>query len=378
MNSILLILLMVGIGALIGGVTNSLAIKMLFRPYRALYIGKYRLPFTPGLIPKRQKELAQQLGKMVVNHLLTPEGIRRKLAHPKFQEQVTLWAKDEVRNMMQNERTIEHILKEFQVELTSQSMKKNIAEWVEERYHNEMDQYREMEIGELLSPGLRIKADRSVDAAADHIQKSVESYFRSSEGREKVSALINNYLDNQGFFGNMISSFMGPDGLTERIYPLILKYVSDREMNDWLQTMLHSEKEKLLKQPVSWIEGYLGQEVIGRKLGEAVSNMLPVEEWMTRTVAEWTSPYEEKILDQFVPVVVQRISELLSLKIESMMETMHLSEIVQEEVEAFQVERLEEMVLGISKREFKMITYLGALLGGMIGLLQAVIVLFFG
>lgn len=378
MNSILLILLMVGIGALIGGVTNSLAIKMLFRPYRALYIGKYRLPFTPGLIPKRQKELAQQLGKMVVNHLLTPEGIRRKLAHPKFQEQVTVWAKDEVRNMMQNERTIEHILKEFQVELTSQSMKKNIAEWVEERYHNEMDQYREMEIGELLSPGLRIKADRSVDAAADHIQKSVESYFRSSEGREKVSALINNYLDNQGFFGNMISSFMGPDGLTERIYPLILKYVSDREMNDWLQTMLHSEKEKLLKQPVSWIEGYLGQEVIGRKLGEAVSNMLPVEEWMTRTVAEWTSPYEEKILDQFVPVVVQRISELLSLKIESMMETMHLSEIVQEEVEAFQVERLEEMVLGISKREFKMITYLGALLGGMIGLLQAVIVLFFG
>jgi uncharacterized membrane protein YheB (UPF0754 family) len=378
MNSILLILLMVGIGALIGGVTNSLAIKMLFRPYKALYIGNLRLPFTPGLIPKRQKELAQQLGKMVVNHLLTPEGIRRKLAHPKFKEQLTMWAKDEVRHMMKNERTIEHLLKEFQMDFTAQSVKKNIAEWVEERYHNEMDQYRAMEIGELLSPDLRVKADRSVDAAADHIQKSVESYFRSSEGREKVSALIDNYLDNQGFFGNMISSFMGPDGLTERIYPIILKYVSDREMNDWLQTMLHSEKDKLLKQPVSWIEGYLGKDEIGRKLGEAVSNMVPVEEWMTRTVAEWTSPYEDKIINHFVPGVVHKISALVSTKIESMMANMHLSEIVQEEVEAFQVERLEEMVLGISKREFKMITYLGALLGGMIGLLQAVIVLFFG
>lgn len=378
MNSILLILLMVGIGALIGGVTNSLAIKMLFRPYRALYIGKFRLPFTPGLIPKRQKELAQQLGKMVVNHLLTPEGIRRKLAHPKFQEQMTVWAKDEIRHMMQSERTMDHILKEFQVDLTSQAMKKNIAEWVEKRYHKEMDRYREKEIGELLSPDLRLKVDRSIDAAADHIQKSVESYFRSSEGREKVSALIDNYLDNQGFFGNMISSFMGPDGVTERIYPIILKYVSDREMNDWLQTMLHSEKDKLLKQPVSWAESYLGQDVIARKLGEAVANMVPVEKWMTRTVAEWTSPYEEKIVDQFVPIVVNRISGLLSSKIENMMKTMHLSEIVQEEVEAFQVERLEEMVLGISKREFKMITYLGALLGGMIGLLQAIIVLFFG
>jgi uncharacterized membrane protein YheB (UPF0754 family) len=35
-------------------------------------------------------------------------------------------------------------------------------------------------------------------------------------------------------------------------------------------------------------------------------------------------------------------------------------------------------VLGISRREFKMITYLGALLGGMIGMLQGIIVLFFG
>ncbi|SIC32620.1 Protein of uncharacterised function (DUF445) [Mycobacteroides abscessus subsp. abscessus] len=40
------------------------------------------------------------------------------------------------------------------------------------------------------------------------------------------------------------------------------------------------------------------------------------------------------------------------------------------------MERLEEMVLSISRRELKMITYLGALLGGIIGLLQGFLVLF--
>lgn len=61
-----------------------------------------------------------------------------------------------------------------------------------------------------------------------------------------------------------------------------------------------------------------------------------------------------------------------------MIQSVRLAEVVQEEVEAFQVDRLEEMVLGISRREFKMITYLGALLGGLIGLLQAVLVMVIG
>ena len=40
------------LGSLIGYITNSLAVKMLFRPYRSLYIGKFHIPFTPGMIPK--------------------------------------------------------------------------------------------------------------------------------------------------------------------------------------------------------------------------------------------------------------------------------------------------------------------------------------
>ena len=74
------------IGALIGGFTNHLAIKMLFRPHEAKYIGKWRVPFTPGLIPKRRDELAMQLGKTVTNYLLTPETFRKKLLTPDMEK----------------------------------------------------------------------------------------------------------------------------------------------------------------------------------------------------------------------------------------------------------------------------------------------------
>ena len=75
----LLIIIQMAIGAFIGGMTNELAIRMLFRPYKPIYIGKWRVPFTPGLIPKRHEELAHQMGKLVENFLITPEGVRNMI-----------------------------------------------------------------------------------------------------------------------------------------------------------------------------------------------------------------------------------------------------------------------------------------------------------
>lgn len=378
MHPILLILLMMGIGALIGGVTNSLAIKMLFRPYRAIYIGKFRVPFTPGLIPKRQNELAQQLGKMVVNHLLTPEGIRRKLTEPALVSQMTSLAEQEALKWMQQDKSVQSLLKDFQIDVASEEIRSNTASWIEERYHMLMDGYRQQEIRELLTPEWTSKADHGVDQAAEHIQKSIENYFRSTEGKEKVSALIDNYLDNQGFLGNMISSFLGPDGLTERLYPILLKYVSDSEMNEWLKTMLHAEKEKWLDMPLESVEERIGSDEIGRLIGQTAAEALPVEQWMERSIADWTAPIQEKVTKQWIPVLIRKSIDVISGKVEGMIQSVRLEEVVKEEVEAFQVDRLEEMVLGISRREFKMITYLGALLGGLIGLLQAALVMVIG
>ncbi|MED4879095.1 DUF445 family protein, partial [Anoxybacillus geothermalis] len=84
MGTFIYLSFMVAVGALIGGVTNLIAIVMLFRPHEPMYLFGKRLPFTPGLIPKRRRELAEQLGKTVVEHLVTPEGLRRKLKDPAF------------------------------------------------------------------------------------------------------------------------------------------------------------------------------------------------------------------------------------------------------------------------------------------------------
>ncbi|MGI6669878.1 MAG: DUF445 domain-containing protein [Acetivibrionales bacterium] len=67
------------VGGLIGLVTNGLAIRMLFRPLKPVYIGKLKLPFTPGLIPKERPYLAKAIGDVISRDLLDEETLKNTL-----------------------------------------------------------------------------------------------------------------------------------------------------------------------------------------------------------------------------------------------------------------------------------------------------------
>lgn len=72
------------LGAIIGYVTNYIAIKMLFRPLTEKRVFGIRVPFTPGIIPKQRYSLADSLGSMVSNQLLTEESVRMHLEKSNF------------------------------------------------------------------------------------------------------------------------------------------------------------------------------------------------------------------------------------------------------------------------------------------------------
>ena len=63
------------VGALIGVVTNDIAIRMLFRPYEAKRLGSWRLPFTPGLIPAQRHMIANNIAETFEEKLLSSQEI---------------------------------------------------------------------------------------------------------------------------------------------------------------------------------------------------------------------------------------------------------------------------------------------------------------
>jgi len=82
------------LGGVIGYFTNDIAIKMLFRPYRAIYIGGRRVPFTPGLIPRNQERLAKNISNTIMGSLLTPQELQnlaRRLLQTERVQSAILW-----------------------------------------------------------------------------------------------------------------------------------------------------------------------------------------------------------------------------------------------------------------------------------------------
>jgi uncharacterized membrane protein YheB (UPF0754 family) len=70
-------------GALAGGVTNAVAIWMLFHPYRARGLGPLKIQ---GAVPKNRSRLARAVGRTVGQRLLTPDDLRNQLAAPEIQQ----------------------------------------------------------------------------------------------------------------------------------------------------------------------------------------------------------------------------------------------------------------------------------------------------
>lgn len=75
------------LSALTGGLTNTIAIWMLFHPYEPPRLfGRWTVRFLQGAVPKNQARLASAIGRTVGRRLLTPEDLAETFAEPEFRD----------------------------------------------------------------------------------------------------------------------------------------------------------------------------------------------------------------------------------------------------------------------------------------------------
>ncbi|KAF0817973.1 hypothetical protein KIS4809_3157 [Bacillus sp. ZZV12-4809] len=368
------IILMMIIGALIGGFTNYLAIKMLFKPYKAVYIGKWKVPFTPGLIPKRRDEMADQMGKLVVNHLLTPESIKKKFINDQFQRDMTGLVQKELETFLQSEKSAENILAAFGIKDGQSKAEKHINLLIEQKYENIISKYRGLPLKEVIPQGLLDKADEKIPAISSMILKKGVDYFSSIEGKMRIQRMADDFVrERSGVLSNMLQMFMGNINLADKIQPEIIRFLSNEGTADLVTTLLQKEWSKILEMEAAVIEEQIEKEQILTVLKNIAHRVINLENVFRKPISSFVAPYRTVLTDELAPKSVQMLTDWLSGKTEMVMERLRLAEVVREQVSNFSVERLEDMVFSIIKSELAMITNLGFLLGGIIGLVQGII-----
>ncbi|WJE53531.1 DUF445 family protein [Bacillus cereus] len=376
MNMWLNMLTTTGLGAIIGGYTNHLAIKMLFRPHHPIFIGKFQVPFTPGLIPKRRDELAVQLGKMVVDHLLTPEGIGKKLTDEKFQQELIQWAQVEMDKVLVNEQSLRGVLEKWGLEHVEEKTIQKIESMIAEKIDTFLSQYYTYTWEQALPHSVHEKVEQMIPNVASFILERGISFFESEEGKERLAKMIDDFFASRGTLLNLVGMFLGNVSLVDRLQPEVIKFLGQEGMKGLLSDVLQREWEKCKGREVKEIESFIEKDMIVNSLLSTIKIEETVKGFFNQSVQKVCEPVRETVVQTMIPSLVKKGLAWGINNTEQILKNLRLAEIVQQEVSTFSTERLEDLVLSITKSELKMITYLGALLGGTIGLIQGILLLF--
>ena len=288
------------IGAIIGYATNWIAVKMLFRPHKEVRVMGWKLPFTPGVIPKGQGRLARAVGRAVEEQLLTREVLEEELLSEEKMQKMKEMISDCVETQKASEKTVkkvaEDLISEDSVEDFIDSTEEKMTDMIFERIQ-EMD------------PGHMI-AEKVLEAAKEKLAESM--------------------------FGMMIGGSM-LEPIAKQVEDKINEYVTEYG-RPYVEQLVMQESLKLQEATVgsafSAVEGY------GLDLPELV-------------------------VSQYESIVREKLPQIL--------ETLHLSRIVEDRINAMEVAEVEELVMSIMKKELGAVVNLGALIGLLLGLVNVAI-----
>lgn len=203
------------VGGVVGYFTNDLAIRMLFRPLKPVYLFGHKLPMTPGMIPKNKERLAAGIGDMVSGKLMSSDVLAETLLSPEMLDKVRGKVTDFVAKQRQNNTPISMALAQLIGADTVTSVVDTVKSSVDQRITEKMS-----------DPSLS-------EFVTQSIMKSINEQLQSNFLYQIGGALLGCFVDVESKVLNMVSNVLSGEAV------------------ELVKNMVHSETDKFLQKPVS-------------------------------------------------------------------------------------------------------------------------------
>jgi len=234
------------IGAIIGLITNWIAVKMLFKPIKPVKIGKFRLPFTPGLIPKNMPRIADAIGNSVSNDLLNAETLKEALLSEHIKGTVKQKIIDSLNTLEYNNNSIKTTL----LNQISEENYNKIYDTASNKLTNTIfERVKEANLGAIVAEQISEAAEEKFkgsmlghlggNALANVIshtaEEKVDAYI-DEHGIDTISEMVHNELDS--LTNESISSIATTIAESEIDLVSILMNVYENTINEKLESVL--------------------------------------------------------------------------------------------------------------------------------------------
>jgi uncharacterized membrane protein YheB (UPF0754 family) len=188
------------IGAGIGYITNMIAVKMLFFPLNPVKIGKFTLPFTPGVIPRNKERLAQAIGKSISDNLVNADTLKNALLSDSMKADIREIVVDFLNGTTDISESIDSILKNYINTDNYDQVKANIVNNISKSIHQTV---KEANIGDVIAKQIELAAKENFKGSLLGLlggNAVVTTVSRSAS--EKINEYINQ--DGEKFISDMV------------------------------------------------------------------------------------------------------------------------------------------------------------------------------
>lgn len=296
------------VGALIGWFTNKVAIKMIFRPLRAHYLFGYKIPFTPGIIPKGHDRIARSIGNIGEN-LVKIESIKETLLSDNILGRINAYIDDFIIRQTKNGET----LREFIAHAVP-------ADVIDELILNTKDDMA-TELNRMLNNS------EFINSVSDKIIEHVELKINS--------------LDILG-----LGVFASLTGIQRRINSYLRNSIR-KVLRDNIRTIIENNAEGIVYS--------ICNKGINKVMSIPVCNIVNEQRSSIDAFKEYLINGYKKGVDKYLPRIVENIN---------------ISKIVEKSVLELDVLEVEKLLLDVIANELRWIEVFGAILGGLIGILN--------
>jgi len=221
-------------GALAGGVTNRIAIIMLFHPYEPPSLFGRPVSWLQGAVPKNRERMARTIGRTIGTHLLSPADVAAELRDERLRAAFDDQLESLVRGLLQDEKPAVAAL-----------VSPDALEQIRAVGRTLIDGVRDRLVESLAEDGFASEAERTLDRIAaalddetladtlpperlDDLRRQAEDWLDRLAGSDAFADTIREHLDR------VASRLLEPGRSFEELLPPVVVEAMERAIGDYL------------------------------------------------------------------------------------------------------------------------------------------------
>jgi uncharacterized membrane protein YheB (UPF0754 family) len=367
------------LGALIGYLTNLLAIAMLFRPHHQKRVGRFVLPFTPGLIPKQRRQLAKKIGEVLGETVLTREALVAAVVSSEAIDSLSHKMGDFVRGFLDDKRSLEQIISESfgissnelhdKATLKGHELIDRITRIINEDFLQNIG--RGKTVGEVLPPGLIAQIEDFLNQRIGDAPRICQNILEHDKWGEFLRQTITKLIkDNtKGLLGLLAN----PNKIYDSIAKNLLAYLESDDGQEALKGHLDKLVSWLLNLKVDDLPESARQAAAG-----AIANLadhLKQDGLPEKLAGGLLACNPKQIIPQDIDLSFIRpiIIFLIDKAGDFVAGAIDIPRIVEDKINEMDVAEAERIVISVAGTQLKWIAALGGILGFIIGFIPAIL-----